>query len=55
MVHLKTNLEDVEKIMKQVKAITSCDRASEVYPRYVFFLVTIYEKEKKYFMCISIK
>lgn len=34
MTQMKKDLEDVEKVMKQVKAITSCDKASEVYPRY---------------------
>lgn len=37
MVNLKTDLENVEKVMKQLKSTTLCDRATHVYPRWVLY------------------
>lgn len=33
MVQIKNNLDDVEKVMKSLKEVTSCDQADEVFPR----------------------
>lgn len=33
MLDLKTNLEEIEKVMKNVKNVTSCSKAEECYPR----------------------
>lgn len=33
MLDLKANLEEIEKVMKNVKNVTSCSKAEECYPR----------------------
>lgn len=33
MLQMKHNLEDVEKVMKNFKEVTSCDQANQVFPR----------------------
>lgn len=33
MLDLKTNLEEIEKVMKNVQNVTSCSKAEECYPR----------------------